>query len=495
MFIELDGHGPHYGQLIRALRAAILAGRLPAGTRLPPSRVLAQELGCSRSTVFAAYEQLRAEGHIYGRVGSGSYVSALPIETGSSRSIHKKAIAPPSRFADRARQLCNWSAPREHRGLRFELQYGSPLVNPGLSAAWGRELAWAATHTTLEYPSIQGLADLREQICAYLARRRGIQTSPDRVLIVSGTQQAIALTAQVLLEEGDIVAIEEPHYCGAWQQLGVHGAHLFPVSTDNEGLVCAELPAQAPRFVLVTPAHQFPSGSVMSLPRRRELLRYTDATSCWIVEDDYDSELRYDSQPLAPLRSLDSSDRVIYIGTLSKVMSGSLRLGYMVLPEVLRDDFVNAKYLSDRGSPSIEQAALAHFMEDGGLERHLRYVTRELRARRKELIEGLQRHAGKRVQIVESHAGMHVVVWLPGYDHAQADALIAHAHERGLGLYSITPHYHERPLIPGLMLGYCALAKAQLRDAMQLFGECLDVIDADVIDATMPDQPLRRSRA
>jgi GntR family transcriptional regulator/MocR family aminotransferase len=208
------------------------------------------------------------------------------------------------------------------------------------------------------------------------------------------------------------------------------------------------------------------------------------------VEDDYDGELRYDSSPLPALRSLDGDDRVIYVGTFSKVMFGALRLGYMVLPEALCDDFINAKYLCDRGNPAIEQAALAHFMEDGGFERHLRYMTRELNARRRELIAGLQQYAGDRVQIADAHAGMHVTVWLPDYDHAQVDALIADAHERGLGLYSIAPHYRTAPAVPGLILGYCGLSKAQLHEAMQLFGECLDAVDA----AALESLPTRRQQ-
>ena len=194
--------------------------------------------------------------------------------------------------------------------------------------------------------------------------------------------------------------------------------------------------------------------------------------------------LRYDSAPLPALRSLDDDDRVIYVGTFSKVMFGAVQLGYMVVPEALCGDFINAKYLCDRGSPAIQQAALAHFMEDGGLERHLRYMTRELNARRRELIAGLQQYAGDRVQIADAHAGMHVTVWLPAYNHAQVDALIAEAHERGLGLYSIAPHYRKPPAVPGLILGYCGLSKAQLHEAMQLFGECLDAVDAAAAQAS-----------
>ncbi|MGH9642227.1 MAG: PLP-dependent aminotransferase family protein [Terriglobales bacterium] len=311
-----------------------------------------------------------------------------------------------------------------------------------------------------------------------MGERRGVRVQPESVLIVNGSQQAFDLTARVLLEEKDVVAVEEPHYFGLWQAFAAHGARLHPVPTDDEGLVCAALPRPAPRLVCVTPSHQFPAGPVLSLPRRLELLRYAEAKQCWILEDDYDSEFRYDSQPLSALRSLDQGHRVIYVGTFSKVMFGSLRLGYMIPPASLNLDFVNARYMCDMSSPAIEQAALANFMGNGGFARHLRQLGKALRTRRGVLLEGLRKYGRDRVRVADSHAGMHVVVWLPGYDYAKLDALIDHAHERGLGLYPMAPHYHTRPATPGLLLGYCGLPVTELREAMRLFGKCLDAFDA-----------------
>lgn len=476
MFLELDGQGPHYAQLIRAIKAAIVAGRMASGVRLPSTRALASELGLSRITVLAAYEQLRAEGYVESRVGSGSYVNALVTEPVLQSPVNQP-IAPPSRYAARARAVQDRLLTRIHLGVRFDLQYGEPQTNPALNAIWARELARAATYTPMRVSPAQGHLPLREQICRYLALRRGVQATPEQVLIVNGSQQAIALAARVLIDEGDSAVIEEPHYFGAWQELAAHGARLVSVATDLEGLICGDLPTQAPRLVYVTPSHQFPAGATLSLSRRLQLLRYAEANQCWVLEDDYDSEFRYDAQPLAALRSLDRGDRVIYVGTFSKVLSGALRLGYMVLPEPLRDDFINAKFLCGFGCPTLEQAALAHFMESGGFERHLRRSTKVLRTRRGALIASLQRHAGNRVQVADSHAGMHVVIWLPAYSYLQIDALIGMAHEAGLGLYPMAPHYHAPPAIPGLMLGYCDLSTTDIEDAMRLFGECLDAID------------------
>lgn len=475
MFLELDGHGPHYVQVVRALKGAILDGRLATGTRLPPTREFARELELSRTTVMAAYEQLRAEGFIEAHTGSGSYVAPLQIHPPLLPA--RPTIEPPSRYALRARQARTPGIGTKHRGLRYELQYGHSQVNPALSGLWGRELARAASYTPPYITHVQGLPALRKQVCDYLAHRRGVRTSPDQVMIVAGTQQAVALTARVLLDEDDAVVLEEPHYFGLHQALVAHGAQICTVRTDTEGLVCAELPQVSPRLICVTPSHQFPSGAVLSLPRRLELLRYAEKHQCWILEDDYDSELRYDARPLAALRSLDRGDRVIYVGTFSKVLFGTLRLAYMVLPAALVEDFVNAKYLSDVASPGIEQAALAHFMEEGGFERHLRLARKELQARREVLIEGLRLYAGARVEIESSPAGMHVVAWLRGYDHARAETLIELARGRGLGLYPLAPHYLHPPARPGLLLGYCGLPIAALREAMQLLGQCLDDMD------------------
>jgi GntR family transcriptional regulator / MocR family aminotransferase len=476
VYLELDGHGPLYDQLTRALKASILDGRIAAGTQLPPTRELADELELSRTTVLAAYEQLRAEGYIAGRVGSGSYVSNLQAKAHNHHPA--TSIAAPSRYAERARQVRDWDIARRHRGLRYNLQYGNSLVNPALNSAWGRELARAASYTRLTINEVAGLTALRQQTCDYLARRRGIQAEPDDVMIISGTQQAVDLAARVLVNEGDRVVLEEPHYFGAYQALVAHGAEIVAIPTDEHGILCSELPDDPPRLIYVTPSHQFPTGAILSLSRRKDLLRYAEHHQCWILEDDYDGEFNFESHPMPAMRSLDENDRVIYVGTFSKVMFGGLRLAYMVLPPALREDFRNAKFLNDFGCPVIEQAALAHFMEDGGFERHLRLARKELKTRREALIAGLKEYARDRVQIADTPAGMHLVIWLRGYDAQRCEALIDYAHEQGLGLYALAPLYLHPPARPGLMLGYCGASVTELHEAMQLFGQCLDYFES-----------------
>jgi GntR family transcriptional regulator / MocR family aminotransferase len=476
VYLQLDGRGPLYDQLTRALKAAILDGLIAAGSQLPPTRELAQELQISRTTVLAAYEQLRAEGFIDGRVGSGSFVSQL--QTRSLTHHGHTAIDPPSRYAQRAREVLNWDIPRLHRGLRYNLHYGYPVINPSLNNAWGRELARAAAYTHLNALDVAGSSALRKQTCDYLARRRGVLAQPDDVLIVNGTQQAIDLTTRVLVNEGDQVVLEEPHYFLAHQALVAHGADVVAVRTDEHGLVCDELPERSPRLIYVTPSHHFPTGAALSMQRRLDLLHYADEHQCWILEDDYDGEFRYDAHPLAALRSLDEQDRVIYVGTFSKVMFGGLRLAYMVIPAALRADFIGAKFLSDMVCPAIEQAALARFMEDGGFERHLRMARKELKARRETLVAGLKEYARDRVEIADTAAGMHLMVWLRGYDAPRCEALVAYAHDHGLGLHPMSPLYLHAPERQGLLLGYGSLPVNELREAMRLFGQCLDYMES-----------------
>jgi GntR family transcriptional regulator/MocR family aminotransferase len=473
MYLDLDGEGPRYAQLIRSLKGAILDGRVAAGARLPASRSLARELDISRNTVLAAYEQLQAEGFLVGRVGSGSYVASVGSPAPQRRNSGA-LVAPLSAFARRV--LANFDGRvipgHQHHDLRYNLQYGLPLANPMLASVWRRELNRAAEHVEFDYPDAQGLAALREQICDYLARRRGVPATPEEVLIVSGTQQAFALAARVLLESNESVVLEDPHYRGARQAFAAHGTHVRGCRVDAEGLVPAALPADA-RLAVVTPSHQFPTGALLPLARRVELLEWAAKERAWLIEDDYDGEFRYGGRPLAALKSLDRDGRVIYIGSFSKVLFPALRLGYMVLPPALCDAFVAAKWLEDRGCNALEQAALALFMGDGGFERHLRRAAQTLRARRDAMLTGLARHAAGVVEVIDSNAGMHLTAWLVDMSHADCERLIEHARTRGLGLYAIAPYCLKPPPRPGLVFGYAGLPPADIDAAMRLFGRCL----------------------
>ena len=501
MYLQLDDNGPLHAQLTRALKAAMLGGGLGAGTRLPATRILARELGLSRNTVLAAYEQLRAEGFIDGRTGSGSYVAQpLPAVPAPPPPPPRHDIGPQSVRARRMRDCHDHAAipGRAVPGAVHSFQYGVPMANPTLTTAWARELSRAAQYTPPNYPPTQGLPALREAICDYLARRRGVHALPEDVLVVGGTQQAIALVADVLLDPGDVAAIEEPHYDAIRKVLLSRGACMQAVGVDGQGLVVDELAQGRAKLVCVTPSHQFPTGALMSLRRRMALLEHAARHDAWIFEDDYDGEFRYVGKPLAALRSLDKDNRVIYVGTFSKALFPTLRLGYIVMPPQLRRDFIAAKWMADFTTPGIEQAALANFMASGGFERHLRRTAQELKIRRQTLIDGLLACGRGRLRIEDSQAGMHLVVWLPGRRDAEVAELVAHARQAGLGLYSIAPYYLRPQDRGGLLMGFGALSVGEIGQALSLFAQCLDAV-FPVVSAPRPlprpaQRPTRRHR-
>jgi len=475
MFLRFDGNGARYAQLARALKRAILEGRLQAGAALPATRVLAAQLGLSRNTVLTAYEMLRAEQLAVARSGSGTFVSAAIVPARPPR--HQAPVPPQTRYAERLRGLpqpaLRGLAPR----LRYDLHYGEPLIDPPLAGAWRRELACAVGGAHWGYPPAAGLRALRQAIAQYLARRRGVVCDADDVVVVSGTQQAVSLLARVLLDEGALVAIEDPGYELTSRTLQAHGARLLPVKVDAEGLRVQALPRSRPvRLVQVSPSHQFPSGATMSLARRLALLDYAAERGCWVLEDDYDGEFRYDGAAIPALRSLDLRERVLYVGSFSKVLFPGLRLGYVVCPSGLRDDLIGAKRNDDLGCSSLEQAALAALMQSGAFDRHLRHAAAELRRRRSALLEGLRRHCAAHLVVNDSQAGMHLVGWLPGWSARRIEALATLAAGRGLGLHPIGPHYRRQPAPQGLLLGYAALSAKQLQAATALLGECLDQV-------------------
>jgi GntR family transcriptional regulator/MocR family aminotransferase len=477
MHLDLDGDGALHGQLTRALKQAVLERRLAPGARVPATRELASALGLSRNTVLAAYEQLLAEGFLVARRGSGSYVAEIALDA-RAKPAEKRARARLARFGREALQLRPHRPPgRRGVPLRYPLEYGVPLLTPALHTAWRRALARAADDTPLDYPPGEGLPALRAAIAGYLGRRRGLAVDPEDVVVVSGTQQALDLCARVLLEPGDRAVIEDPHYQGALQSLLAIGAKVTAVPVDADGIDTARLPVDGARLAVVTPSHQFPSGAVLALPRRLALLDWAARHGVWLVEDDYDGEFRYDGRPIAALKSLDRHDRVIYVGTFSKVMFPALRLGYVVAPPALRDALRAAKWLVDRGCPAIEQHALAELMAGGQFERLLRRAGKLLAARRRALLDGLATHCGDRAVVAGTSAGMHVCVWLPKLAANRVPAVLAAAMRRELGVYPITPYYRRPPRKAGLLLGYSGLGPADLGEAARRLGRVLDELE------------------
>jgi GntR family transcriptional regulator/MocR family aminotransferase len=474
MHLSLDKKGTLYDQIARAIRSEILEGRIAAESKLPSTRSLAIALGVSRKSVLQAYDLLCAEELAISRAGSGTRVAKLAFSTRVSTKI---GIVPASRYALRARSLPSITLAGAHgrNRPRYDLLYGEPLVDPALFHSWRRKLAAAALRAGPKYPLAGGYLPLRRAIADYLGRRRGINCDASDILVVGGTQQALTVVERVLLNPGDRVVVEDPHYQLAQHSLLAHGARVISGRTDHEGLVVGELKRRPTRLVFVTPSHQFPSGVVMSLARRLELLKWAARTGSWIFEDDYDTEFHLDDRSLPALRTLDLTDRVLYVGTFSKTLFPSLRLGYIVCPKALRDDLYRAKLLDDLGCATMEQAALGTFIQSGQYERHLRKTIKEIANRRRAIVEGLQRIEGSRIEIGPHQTGMHFVVWLRSLSFDRLGAFIDRAKSLGLGLHPVHPYYRTRPSQPGLLVGYAGLSVGQLKTAAELFARCLDM--------------------
>jgi GntR family transcriptional regulator/MocR family aminotransferase len=475
MDLILDGDGALYGQLARALKEAMAFGRLRDGSRLPASRDLARDLCMSRTTVVRAYEQLQAEGFLAGKIGSGSYVTASRQAPRRPLVAVRRDAPPQSAFSRRARQLHDPHAITGSRPphVRYAFQYALPMVDANITTRWSRELARALPYVKPNYPMPQGHPSLRESIWRHVSRSRGVACSPDDILVTAGTQQALSLIAKVLLDPGDEAVLEEPHYFGARKILQMHGASLVGVPVDDAGLRTSLLPARAPKLVYVTPSHQFPTGAVMSLERRKALLDYVREGGGWICEDDYDGEFRHARKPVEALQSLDRDGRVIYVGSFSKTIFPALRLGFLVMPPGLKNDFLAAKWADDFGCPPFEQVALAGLMRSGAYASHLRIATRRLDERRGALAEALARHCGNRIEILESHSGMHTMIRVRGMSHAGSEELVRHAREQRLGLYPADPCYLSPPDQAAFIMGFGAMTTREIREAAELFGHCL----------------------
>ncbi len=472
---RLDGRGALYEQLARVLKRAIVEGHFRPGERLPATRALAQQLGLSRNTVLTAYEILRAEQLTVSSERSGTKVADIDLPPGFTSPPAQ--VPPQSRYAARLRKLPVSPAGRVREEVRYNLQ-ADPSFLRDMMRSWSRKLAAAARVAGAHYPDPQGFQPLRIAIADYLARRRGVVCAESDILIVGGAQQAITVAARAVLDEGDTVVIEDPHYHLLMEALTAHGARIVSVRTDENGMVTSELARHKARLICVSPS-QFPSGAIMSLERRVELLDIASRQGSWILEDDYNSEFHFRERPVSALRSLDFSGRVIYVGTFSKTLFPSLRLGFIVCPPGIRDDLCKVKRLDDLGSPAVEQAALAAFMRSRHFEKSLRRTVVALQHCRTVFVEALRRHCGARIAIQETHAGTHLVVWLQGLEYSQLTRLRELGVARSLGIYPMHPYYRKPPDRPGLLLGYAGLSAESLERAAELLGQCLDDLEGE----------------
>jgi GntR family transcriptional regulator/MocR family aminotransferase len=479
-----DSGGPLYRQIYEAIRRFILSGEFAPGRKLPSTRALAAELNVSRITVVNAYDQLLAEGYLEGRTGAGTFVGAeLPddlLQTGArKKAIPARAAPAPLRLSQFGDLLAakSLSAVREQMTATFQpFQNGLTAVEEFPFDTWARLAGrWQRnpTRSLLGYGDPQGYRPLREAIAAHLAAARGINAAPEQVVITSGAQQALDLTARIFITRGDTVLTEEPCYQEARGAFEAAGANLIPVPVDSEGIDIAHAATAGAgaKLVYVTPSHQYPLGVTMSLSRRLALIEWARSADAWIIEDDYNSEFRYAGRPLAALQGLDPAGRVIYIGTFSKTIFPSLRLGCLVLPEELVDVFTAARALTDVHSSLIDQAVLAEFISEGHFARHVRRMRTLYESRQRALLEECRKQLGGLLEVERADAGMHLVGWLP--DGVSDVEMSKKGAERGLKLSPVSGYYQTKPARGGFVLGYTAFDERQIRDGVRVIKELL----------------------
>ena len=480
-----DPDTPLYQALYAHMRTAMLSGELKDGMKLPSTRALADELNISRNTVLNAYRQLLAEGYLESRAGSGTFVAHIlpdlllttpppdwrtPKTTRSPRAKSSQPF-----FSERARaQIAVSQPPTGEKPRPFLAE--APALDLFPHRLWSRLVVRQARRmpvSSFMYQDSAGYRPLREAIAAHVAVSRQVHCTPEQVMIVPGSQGALDLAARMLVNAGDPVWLEDPGYPGARGAFLGAEASLVPVPIDEEGLMVdiGIERASSARLVYLTPSHQFPLGVTMSLARRLRLLDWAKRANAYVIEDDYDSEFRFASRPLATLQGLDEAHRVIYIGTFSKVLFPSMRVGYMILPPLLVDAFLKVRRLIDIHSPMLEQAVLADFITEGHFRRHLRRMRTVYAERRNALLKAAK---DLPLQIDAPEAGIHCVGWLPeGMD----DWMLANkALDYDLSLTPISAFSIEPLPRKGLLLGYGGFSVRQIKEGVRRLGALLSSI-------------------
>ncbi|HEY2139039.1 MAG TPA: PLP-dependent aminotransferase family protein [Chthoniobacterales bacterium] len=468
---------PLHQQLYRQIRDELRSGNFNgSSSRLPSSRALAADLGISRVTVSLAFSKLEAEGYLIGKSGSGTFVAnPLPeafLTADEGRSRPQKGQE--TRLSRRVNTI-----PDKRVGEQFDLgptgaapgvllASGIPAVDEFPIAIWERlraQLLAKKGANLLRYGSNRGDADLREAVAAYLCDFRGAHCHPDQILIVAGMQQAMLISAMAVLDPGDVAWIEDPGFHQARRVFALAGATIVPRPVDREGIVIDGAPAgPPPRIIYVTPSHQFPLGVTMSLKRRKALLEFARTRGAYILEDDYNSEFRFNGPPLPCLQGLDRSGRVIYAGTMSKILYPSLRLGYLLVPAPLKNAVAKLRTAMDQHSPTIDQATLARFITEGFYLSHVRRMRKIYSERRDVFIEQFNKLLGDRFTLDIADAGLHALAWF----RSAEDAHILKRVRANLGVKISFLSFFciDAKLPPALLLGFAAWTPAQIREGL-----------------------------
>jgi GntR family transcriptional regulator/MocR family aminotransferase len=467
--ISLVGRRDLTGEVYRQLRAAIMEGRFREGEALPPSRELAARLSVSRTTITVAYDRLISEGFATARMGSGTYVSRGLSGGRDQKQTRGSGL--------RARRI--WAAipaPTAWAPAEFDFRPGIPDARLFPYEPWRRLMSreFRPGAGSLAYGDPAGHAGLREAIVQHIGISRGINADAADVIITNGTQQAIDLIARVLVGPGDRVAVEDPGYGPPRRLLTSLGLAIAGVPVDDEGLIVDAIPPQT-MLVYVSPSHQFPLGMSMSLRRRMALLAWANRTGGAIIEDDYDSEFRFGGRPLEPLHKLDADGRVIYVGSFSKTMLPTLRLGFLVAPPTLHSALVAAKYVADWHSPLAVQATMARFIADGLFARHVRRMRTTYEERHAQIIDILARTFADNLTVVPSSVGLHLAALGRGVSVDQIDAVVRRASSVAVACLPLSMFAAGETARAGLVLGYGAIAGPQIPAGLSRLRRCFEL--------------------
>jgi GntR family transcriptional regulator / MocR family aminotransferase len=459
------------GRLQNALRRLISEGHVEEGERLPSSRLLAREADVARDTVEAAYRQLELEGFLDRRPGSGTYVAAIAhgFIAGKTDAAGRRA-RPDLRASLSARGkpiAASGGVPDHGDAHPFVIL---PDVQQFPLDIWRKLMARVLTQhdrQSLLYADALGLPGLREEIARYLGAYRGVRCSGEQIVVLASSQAALSLIANLLLDRGDVIAVENPGFHGARLAFQSAGLTLAPIPVDADGIATDRLLAarERPRAVYVTPSHQYPTGATLTLERRLALIHWAERHKTWIVEDDYDSEFRYDGRPVAAIQGLDPTGRVLYLGTFSKVLFPGLRLAYLVLPESLVPAFVAGRTLIDGHSAMIAQAVLAAFIREGHFTAYIRRMRLLYRARRDSFLDAFERHLSPYAEMLHRAGGLHIASHLrDGLDETET---VAAACGVGVELPTLKRLYLGGETRQGWLMGFAALSPHQAEDAMR----------------------------
>lgn len=471
---------PKYRQLYDWFRQAIVEGLLRPGQRIPSTRILATELKISRLPLLNAFEQLQAEGYFASRIGAGTFVSsaipddqAKPLPLKSRGAVNSKRPRTISRLG---RELISTQSPgwtSDARAFRVSL----PALDRFPMDVWSKLVVFHVRRTKphlMAYGDPMGYLPLREAIAEYLNVARAVRCDSSQIMIVTGSQQGIQVSARALLDPGSCVWVENPGYQGARQALIMAGARLIPVPVDEEGLRVDEgiRRSRKARAAYITPSHQYPLGMTMSAARRMQILQWANNNGSWIIEDDYDSEYRYGSRPVTSVQGLDSAGRVIYIGTFSKVLFPSLRVGYVVVPKDLIRVFSAVRDAADLFSASLYQAVLADFIRQGHFGRHIRRMRMLYMERRDILVNALHAHVGSSLEVINSEAGMHLVGFLSL--GLRDEAVSREAAMRGVQTLPLSECYIGQAHKSGLILGFGGTDRKEIQDGVRSLAAALN---------------------